>query len=416
MNIGVRRPVIAVDSGDDLLRFLRAGRTIEKRQALATLVIRRENWEIVPDSCPIDCIPSRGLDHVRTSFSRARRAQQRSNTNLACDGRFQEALNLFDRHPVDDWPEEPFDDQVLRLRSWQSARLQIEEMLLFDLGDRCAVRAAHVIGGDLQIRYRIGARRPAEDEVAILLVGVGLLRALLDLDQTRIDRTRIALERTLELQVARAVRRLMELPGVMIEELVAIREVDAEHLRQGVLPAQVRGNRRLRKLRPQSDVERVQRRILTENGALGHEVPDVAAPVLNLDVAELGILPDDQLDHRRGKRLHVLRRRTEGVSDERLGALLDDSQGMREDGRSRLRNQAEGPERGVDRDALRDIEERASLPERGVQRLELAQRRLHRLGHEVTLDELRVLAVGRGEIGEDDALGGDLRIERRQDR
>ena len=51
-----------------------------------------------------------------------------------------------------------------------------------------------------------------------------------------------------------------------------------------------------------------------------------------------------------------------------------------------------------------------------MQRLELAQRRLHRLGHEVALDQLRVLAVRRGEIGEDHTLGGDRRIERRQDR
>ena len=51
-----------------------------------------------------------------------------------------------------------------------------------------------------------------------------------------------------------------------------------------------------------------------------------------------------------------------------------------------------------------------------MQCLELAHRRLHRLGHEVALHQLRVLAVRRGQIGEDDALGGDLRIERRQDR
>ena len=60
-------------------------------------------------------------------------------------------------------------------------------MLLLNLGNGRAVGATHVIGGDLQIRNRIGARRPAEDEVAILLVGVGLLRALFDLDQPRID-------------------------------------------------------------------------------------------------------------------------------------------------------------------------------------------------------------------------------------
>ena len=164
-------------------------------------------------------------------------------------------------------------------------------------------------------------------------------------------------------------------------------------------------------------MQRVQRRVLAEDRALGHEVPDVAAPVLDLHVAQLGVLADDQLDHRRGERLHVLRRRAEGIGDERLGALFDARPGCaRRPAAPGSRNQAERPERRLDRDALRHVEERASLPEGGVQRLELAQRRLHRLGHEVALDQLRVLAEGRGEIGEDHALGGDLRIERRQDR
>ena len=92
-------------------------------------------------------------------------------------------------------------------------------------------------------------------------------------------------------------------------------------------------------------MQRVQGRVLAEDRALGHEVPDVAAPVLNLHVAQLGVLPDDQLDHGRGERLHILRRRAEGIGDERLGAFLDDSQSVREDGCSGLRNQAEGPER-----------------------------------------------------------------------
>ena len=118
---------------------------------------------------------------------------------------------------------------------------------------------------------------------------------------------------------------------MVIEELIAVAEVDAEHLGQRVLPAQVRGDRRLRELRAQRDVERVERRVLAENRALGHEVPDVAAPVLNLHVAQLGVLADDQLDHGRGERLHVLRRRAIGVGDERLGAFLEDGQGVGED-------------------------------------------------------------------------------------
>src|SRR5215210_8397926 len=98
-------------------------------------------------------------------------------------------------------------------------------------------------------------------------------------------------------------------------------------------------------------MQRVQGRVLAENRALGHEIPDVAAPILNLHVAQLGVLADDQLDHGGGKRLPLLRRRPEGISDERLSTLLDDSQSVREDGRSRLRNQAESSEWCIDSDA-----------------------------------------------------------------
>src|SRR5918994_458551 len=116
-----------------------------------------------------------------------------------------------------------------------------------------------------------------------------------------VQRTSLAAISRFGIESARAVRRLVELPRVVVEELVTVPEVDAEHLRQRVLPAQMRGNRRLRKLRPQGNVKRVQRRVLGEGRAFGHEMPDVAAPVLNLDVAQLGVLPDDQLDHSRGE-------------------------------------------------------------------------------------------------------------------
>ena len=86
-------------------------------------------------------------------------------------------------------------------------------------------------------RFGIESARavPAQDQVAVLLVGVGLLRALVDLDQTGVDRAGAVLERALELQVAGRVRRLVQLPGVVVEELVAVGEEDAEHLGQRVL-------------------------------------------------------------------------------------------------------------------------------------------------------------------------------------
>src|SRR5829696_206158 len=237
MDIGVRFPVVAIYGSDDLLGFLRTGCTIEKCQLLPALVPGREYWEILPYSGPISGITGCGRDHNPTSFKRAPREGHESNTNLARDRRFEKALNLFHRHSVNDRPEEPLDNQVLRFGARKPACLQIEQVLLLDLGDSRAMRAADVVGGDLQIRNRVCARRAAKDEIAILLIGVGLLRAFFDLDQPRIDRTSIALQRALELEVARAKWRLVELPGMVIEELIAVPKIDAQHLGQGVLSA-----------------------------------------------------------------------------------------------------------------------------------------------------------------------------------
>ena len=72
----------------------------------------------------------------------------------------------------------------------QPARAQVEELLGVDLGDRRGVRAAHVVGEDLQARDRVGVRALGEQQVAALLEGVGLLGARVDLDHPAPDRGR----------------------------------------------------------------------------------------------------------------------------------------------------------------------------------------------------------------------------------
>ncbi len=64
----------------------------------------------------------------------------------------------------------------------------------------------------------------------------------------------------------------------------------------------------------------------------------------------------------------------------------------------RLGRGRERPERRSTLDALRHIEEDAALPEGSVQRLELAEVDRHRLGHEVLLEQLLMLAGGGVEI------------------
>src|SRR5204862_4704153 len=66
--------------------------------------------------------------------------------------------------------EEAAHDQPLRFGARETARHQVEELLAVDLAERRAVRAAHVVGEDLEAGDRVGVRALREQQVAVLLV------------------------------------------------------------------------------------------------------------------------------------------------------------------------------------------------------------------------------------------------------
>src|SRR5690349_5748024 len=86
--------------------------------------------------------------------------------------------------------EEPAHDHPLRRRPVEAAGHQVEELGAVDLADGRAVRAAHVVGLDLEAGDRRRLRVRREQQVAVLLVGVRLLRALVDPDDPAPDGAR----------------------------------------------------------------------------------------------------------------------------------------------------------------------------------------------------------------------------------
>src|SRR4051812_32159549 len=86
--------------------------------------------------------------------------------------------------------EEALDDEPLGLLEREPARAQVVQLLGVDLGDRRRMRAAHVVGKDLEAGNRVGVRLLGQQEVARLLKGIDLLRARIDLDHPRPDRVR----------------------------------------------------------------------------------------------------------------------------------------------------------------------------------------------------------------------------------
>src|SRR6266487_1909878 len=147
--------------------------------------------------------------------------------------------------PVENVGEEPAHDQALRLAAGDPARHRVEELVAVDRADRGTVGAANVVCLDLETGDRIGVRLLGEDQVAILLVGIRLLRVLLDLDHPAPHRRRMVAEGPLEGEVGGRVRGDVLLEGVVVEVLVAVSEVG---------PGDARGRARTREIRPSGRV------------------------------------------------------------------------------------------------------------------------------------------------------------------
>ena len=90
--------------------------------------------------------------------------------------------------PVEHVLEEAAHDQPLRLGAGEAARHEVEELLAVDLAERRAMGAADVVGQDLEAWDRVRVCRLREQQVAVLLVRVRLLRVLLDPDHPAPDR------------------------------------------------------------------------------------------------------------------------------------------------------------------------------------------------------------------------------------
>src|SRR5262249_2700622 len=94
--------------------------------------------------------------------------------------------------------EEAAHDQPLGLRARKPARDQVEELIAVDAAERRPVGAADVVRHDLESGNRVRVRVGREQQVAVLLVRVRLLRVRLDADHAAPDRARRLPQRALE--------------------------------------------------------------------------------------------------------------------------------------------------------------------------------------------------------------------------
>ena len=130
---------------------------------------------------------------------------------------------------------ERVEQHVARLDLGQAARTQVEHRLVVQLPDRRAVRALHVVGEDLELRVRVDGRVVRQQQRAVGLLGVGLLRVLADDDAAVEDALALAVEDALVELVARAVRHRVIDRGVVVHQAIAVDQVDAVHRAVGAL-------------------------------------------------------------------------------------------------------------------------------------------------------------------------------------
>src|SRR5262245_46764437 len=169
-------------------------------------------------ACVLPC-----LALAEDGFVAGRAAAGRHGVLSLGDSRFQGlGERLADRlevDPVEDVLEEAAHDQPLGLAAREPSGHQIEELLAVDLPEGRAVGAADVVREDLEPRDRVGMRVGREQQVAVLLVRVRLLRVALDADHPAPDRSGRVSQGALEREVGGRVRRDVLLERVVVEML-----------------------------------------------------------------------------------------------------------------------------------------------------------------------------------------------------
>ncbi len=97
---------------------------------------------------------------------------------------------LDNRDPFQDLAGEGKGQELARFVASDAARTQIEDRFFIEPTDGGTVGAANVVGEDLELRIRVDDRVVGEQEIAVGLLGVGLLRVLVDDDPAVEDRLR----------------------------------------------------------------------------------------------------------------------------------------------------------------------------------------------------------------------------------
>src|SRR5438105_2972435 len=185
------------------------------------------------------------------------------------------------RQRLDDRLDEAVHDHRGAFGLGETAAHEIEELLLADLRDRGLVTDGHIVLVNLHVGVGVAARGLVEDERIAPDRALGAVRPGIDLHHTAVGLLPGSFADALALDDARRVRRGMDHLGAGVLVLLAPRERDREHLAMRTLAHEVDARVLHGDLGPEVRVDPGHPAALLYDGALGHEVVDVVAPVLD---------------------------------------------------------------------------------------------------------------------------------------
>ena len=199
---------------------------------------------------------------------------------------------------LDHLARESVDEQAARLVLAQAARAQVEHGVRRHLSDRRAVLALHVVGVDLEIGLGVDQAVLGEQQVLVVDLGVGLLRAFPDDDRAVEDGPRLAVEHSFIELAARAVGDGVVDQGMIVEVLTAAHEVKAVERDVGALAGEQHVDVVAHELPAQGDDVRGQPAVALDARLKRGDVQRSVALALQTVMREPGVFSDKKLrDH-----------------------------------------------------------------------------------------------------------------------
>ena len=265
--------------------------------------------------------------------------------------------------------------------------------------------ATNVVRLDLQTGHAVCLGLVAQDDIADLLVGIGLVGAGFDANHSAEHGSSFAGQSVLVKQIARRAGLGVILKGALVDHLLAAGDVDRKHVAAGAFRDHAAVALAADELASQVDLHTEAGGIASDRGGVEMKRGGGEAPLLHGHIVELGAFLDDQVVDPAGESGCIVRT-TETIDDGRLALALADHEGVRENGGIFTLDPVENFDGQNDLEIFRDANEDAVDRTGAVQGGVFGRAELGLVRHEMFFHQIGVFAR-RLFKGHDDEPGLD---------